>query len=73
MIYKAAEYKNGYVIGPSSCDLDLQKVFNTYNKVTCVICNAKTARDFKHSEYGYCCLTINNNIADGCFFINKIQ
>ena len=68
MICKHGDYKNGYIFTPSSCDEDLQKIFNQYNEVKCVICNKLTARNFR--VFGRSIITINNKISDGCFFIN---
>ena len=70
MIYKHEKYKNGYIFAPSSTDSDLQKILKGYNKVNCVICSAKTAQSFRISG-GKSFITINNNITDGCFFINS--
>ena len=71
MICKHGEYENGYIFTPSSKDYDLQKILKKYEEVKCVICNKKTAKNFKVCD-GYSIITINNKISDGCFFINKI-
>lgn len=70
LICKSAEYKNGYIFTPTSTNRDLQEIFKKYDEVRCVICNSKTARNFKVSSWGYSTITINNRISDGCFFIN---
>ncbi len=69
MIYKSAEYKNGYVFAPSSTDSDLQDILSQYDKVNCVICNELTKRNFRVFG-GTSILTINNKLADGVFFVN---
>lgn len=71
MICKHREFENGYIFTSSSKDYDLQNIFKKYDEVKCVICNKNTAKNFRVSN-GYSIITINNKIADGCFFINKI-
>lgn len=84
MIYKHPNYKNGYIFAPSSNDLDLQKIYETdyngYDNVKCIICNNKTKKNFRisdslgfaHEDQFISIITINNHIADGCFFINHL-
>ena len=68
MIYKHENYKNGYIFAPSSTNADLQNILEKYDKISCIICNAKTIHNF----YRRGNITINNHIADGCFFVNTI-
>ena len=70
MILKHSGYKNGYIFTSTSKDEDLQEIFESYDKVRCIICNTKTAKNFKTPIWGYSIVTINNKISDGCFFIN---
>ena len=70
MIYIHPDYKNGYIFADSSTDEDFQKICKSYEKVRCVICNSKTAKNFRTPLLGYSIITINNKINDGCFFIN---
>lgn len=70
MIAKHGEYKNGYIFTPSSTNEDLQEIFKSYNQVNCVICNKYTAKKFITRGWGKSIVTINNKIADGCFFVN---
>ena len=73
MISKHGDYKNGYIFTPSSTDSDLQRIFREeygYDNIRCVICNKNTAKNFRTSSLRYSIITINNKIADGCFFIN---
>ena len=60
----------GYILTPTSTDRDLQEIFKKYDEVRCVICNSRTAKNFKVSSWGYSTITINNKISDGCFFVN---
>ena len=71
MICKHGDYKNGYIFTSTSTDEDLQEIFKSYDKVRCVICNAKTARNFRPNYLGSNIITINNKISDGCFFVNN--
>lgn len=68
MIYKSAEYKNGYIFVPSSTDDDFQRILKSYKKVNCVICNRTTLKNFTANSVHL--ITINNKLADGVFFIN---
>lgn len=70
MICKHGDYQNGYVFTDTSTDEDFQKILKKYDKVRCIICNKKTAKNFKVGLLGYSIITINNKINDGCFFIN---
>lgn len=70
MIYKSGDYKNGYIFASSSTDADLQKIFETYDEVKCVICNSNTAKNFR--TVGKSILTINNKLVDGVFFVNYL-
>ena len=72
MIYKSAEYENGYVLSKSSRDRELQALFDKYGEVKCVIMNRKTARNFRCTN-GRSIVTVNNRLADGVFFVNKIS
>lgn len=69
MIYRSAEYQNGYIFAPSSTDADFQKILKSYDYVSCVICNSVTRRNFKTGTIG---ITINNKLADGVFFVNRL-
>lgn len=72
MIYKNEDYKNGYVFAPSSTDQDLQEILKSYNKVSCIICNSNTRRNFGLSVFGHDIITINNKLVDGVFFVNGL-
>ena len=72
MIYKSAEYRNGYIFAPSSTDADFQKILKSYDKVNCVICNSLTRKNFMVGVFGANIITINNKLADGVFFVNRI-
>lgn len=75
MICKVAEYENGYVFGPGDrkrTNEDWRRILKEYDEVKCIICNSNTAKNF-YVTGGYNYITINNKIADGCFFINRIR
>lgn len=72
MISKAAEYKNGYILGSSSTNKDLQSIFKGYDEVKCLICNYKTSKNFRTGVMGRNVITINNRVSDGCFFVNGV-
>lgn len=71
MIYKAAEYKNGYIFAPSSTDSDFQAILKSYPKVNCIICNQNTLRNFRNGPIANPMITINNKLVDGVFFVNN--
>lgn len=73
MICKHSDFKNGYIFTRTSTDDDFQKILKTYEKVSCIICNERTRRNFRD---GILCtnppITINKKLADGVFFVNGI-
>ena len=70
MIIKNETYTNAYILTESSTDQELQEILDKYKDLRCVICNKRTARNFKPNHtLG---LTINNNIIDGGFFVNTL-
>ncbi len=71
MIYKSAEYENGYILAESSRDKELQAIFDKYDEVKCVIVNRNTAKNF--GVNGRSIVTVNNRLADGVFFVNRIS
>lgn len=71
MICKSAEYKNGYILTTTSTDEEFQEIIKSYDKVNCVICNKNTVQNFKNPFLSNPCITINNKLNDGVFFINK--
>lgn len=70
MICKHGDYQNGYIFTTSSTNEDFQNILETYDEVRCIICNKKTARNFRIGLLGSNIITINNKLNDGCFFIN---
>lgn len=72
LICKVAEYKNGYIFTKSSTDKDFQKLMQQYDKVSCIICNENTVRNFKKPYESKPGVTINKKLVDGVFFINAI-
>lgn len=71
MIYKAGEYKNGYIFAKSSTDADFQAILESYPKVNCIICNENTLRNFQNAHAARPRITINNKLVDGVFFVNN--
>ena len=78
MIHKVDGYKNGYVFshteGEKTDDEMFQEILEEYRKsskdLRCLICNEATSRNFRTHFLSNSIITINNNVADGCFFIN---
>lgn len=73
MIYKAEGYKNGFKFDKSTTDADLQEALRPYKdsrNLHCLICNANTMKQFKVGILSDNIITINNKIADDCFFVN---
>ena len=79
MIIKHKDYENGYCFLKSTTNKELQNILKKYgDDFRCVICNRNTARNFKVTPRfpGEICkspITINNNLNDGCFFINNLS
>ena len=72
MICKHGDYQNGYIFTNTSTDEDFQNILKEYDKIRCVICNKKTANNFRVGLLGSNIITINNKLNDGCFFINNL-
>ena len=81
MIVKHKDYKNGYFFlirkgePKNRNDIDLRNIIKNYKEIggiKCIICNSRTANNFKITN-GYSYITINNKLNDGCFFINRIK
>lgn len=78
MIHKVDGYKNGYVFSATKSekpdDEIFQDILKEYKKSSkgfhCLICNKVTSKNFRIGLFSDNIITINNKIADGCFFIN---
>ena len=82
MIKKHEGYKNGYYFVTDAPNkfffnktaLDLRTILETYGDTfKRVICNSKTAKNFKVTGVGKSPITINNTLNDGCFFVNSLD
>lgn len=69
MIYKHSNYKNGYILANNATDYEFQQICSLYNNIKSIICNRETSKAYG----GYSIITINNNLNNGCFFINCIK
>ncbi len=78
MIIKHPDYQNGYCFLSTSKNYELQKILAEYGEdFRRVICNRRTARNFKvtggNPDFPVKSpITINNNLNDGCFFVNSL-
>lgn len=73
MIEGFANTKNGFRLYDNSTSEELKDVFREYSKVNCIIMNKKTAKNrFRTALLGNNIVTINNSVADDCFYVNRI-
>lgn len=72
-IVKDKNFRNKYILQVDSTNGDFQEIIKN-NHVKCIICNRETAKCFRPGlfSFGQPCITINNNVPTGIFWLNGI-